>query len=176
VVWDRWRGRYSVRTARDEGGAVIVTYDLYGDASGAQIEHEDRHRTNVPATDAMKAVSSVRDGWRRDAILTGVAFMLEEPGVTLEYGGMRVEDDDAEYDELTITFDPRDTARAGLVVHAYVDTDYVIRRVDIEVRGRRFGYQLGGYQDIGGLRIATERKNVGIDEVMKLSDISIVRE
>jgi len=104
------------------------------------------------------------------------SFLLEEPGSKLEYVGT-VKDDatGAEYHELKLTFDPKDPARAGLTVHVYADkTTFVVGRVELETaEGERYAYTLGGYQTVGGLSLATERKNLGSGEVVKLSEIKV---
>ena len=78
------------------------------------------------------------------------------------------------YTELKLTFDPKDVARAGLIVHVYVDkTTYLVGRVEIEIGADRYAYTLSNYQTVGGLKLATERKNLGSGEVVKLSDVKV---
>jgi len=80
----------------------------------------------------------------------------------------------AEYHDLKLTFDPQDPARAGLIIHVYPDKEQnLMRRVEIEAGGERYGYELGAYQDIGGMQLATERKNLGSGEVIKTSDFKV---
>jgi hypothetical protein len=172
-AWDRWNARHFARIERDKGGAFAVMYEIYGKYSSGYIEGRSGGKQVVPTEEAAEGVKVSREGWNRDTMVMFAAFLLHEPGAKLEYAGM-VKDGEVELHDLKLTFDPKDPARAGMVAHVYAEKDkFLVRRVELEIGGERFGYQIGEYQTAGGLQIPVERKNVGSGEVFKVSDIKV---
>jgi hypothetical protein len=97
-----------------------------------------------------------------------------EPGAKLEYKGT-AKDGDLELHEIMVTFDPKDTARAGVVLQLYCDKEtFLVKRVAVGLAdGEKSGYELVKYESIGGLQIATERKNLGSGESVILGDVKV---
>lgn len=173
-AWDRWNARHWAKTDREKGGAFAVFFDLYGTHVAGYIVGRSGGRQTVSTGEAAEGAVVARKAWQRDATVTLVPFLLHEPGAKLEYLGL-AKDGDLELHELKVTFDPKDTARTGLEVHAFADKDtFLIRRISlVTAAGDRFGYELGAYQASGGLQLATERKNLGSGEVVQISEIKV---
>ena len=173
-AWDRWNARHWAETDREKGGGFAVMYDLYGTHASGYIVGRTGGKTTVSTGEAVEGVKVARKAWQRDVTVTLVPFLLEEPGAKLSYLGL-VKDGDRELHELQVTFDPEDTARTGLEVHVYADKEtFLVHRVSIvNAAGERSGYELGAYKAFGGLQFATERKNLGSGEVIKLTDIKV---
>jgi hypothetical protein len=172
-AWDRWNARHWAELDRTDGQNTGVMYEIYGDYMAGYVLSKSGAKQPVPNTEVRAAIALARQAWQRDSTILLAPFLLHEPGSKLELVGP-VKDDKtgAEYQELKLTFDPKDTARAGLVVHVYADsTTGVVGRVELEVGADRYAYTLGGYQDIGGLKLATERTNLGSGEIVKLKDL-----
>jgi hypothetical protein len=174
-AWDRWNARHWAELDRDDGNNTGVMYDIYGDYASGYILARSGSKQPVPPAEIRTAIGLARQAWQRDTTILLAPFLLEEPGSKLELLG-EVKDDTsgAVYTELKVTFDPRDKARAGLILHVFVDAaTSMVGRVELEVGADRFAYTLGGYVDAGGLKLATERKNVGSGETVKLSQIKV---
>jgi len=175
-AWDRWNARHWAEVDRDDGNNSGVMYEIYGEYRAGYVLAKSGSKQPVTTGEVVAATKLARSAWQRDATIAFAPFLLEEPGSKLEYVGT-VKDDatGAEYHELKLTFDPKDPARAGLTVHVYADkTTFVVGRVELETaEGERYAYTLGGYQTVGGLSLATERKNLGSGEVVKLSEIKV---
>lgn len=173
-AWDRWNARHWTKTDREKGGAFAVFYEIYGTRVAGYIVGRSGGRQTVPTGEAAEGAVVARKAWQRDVTVTLLPFLLHEPGAKVEYVGIGREAE-LELHELMITFDPRDTARAGLEVHAFADTQtFLIRRVSIVTStGERFGYELGAYQAASGLQLATERTNLGSGEVVRISEIKV---
>jgi len=173
-AWDRWNARHWARLEREGAGAQGVFYDIYGSKQGGFMETKSGAKQPVNSGDVIEVVKVARGAWQRDATITFAAFLLLDPGSKIEYAGM-VKDGDVEYHDLKLTFDPKDTARTGLVVHVYADKEkFTVHRVELETPdGNRYAYEMSNYQTVGGLQIATERKNLGSGETIKLSNIKV---
>ncbi len=174
-AWDRWNARHWAKIMREDGnGAMGVMYDIYGTRAVGFTESKSGAKQPVTSSEAAPGIKQARTAWQRDATITFAAFLLVEPGTKLEYAGT-VKDGDKEYHDLKLTFDSKDPARGGIVLHIYPDKEkFLIHRVELEnAAGEKYAYELDGYQTVGGLQIATERKNLGSGEVVKLSDIKV---
>ena len=174
-AWDRWNARHWAELDRDDGNNTGVMYEIYGDYASGYILAKSGSKQPVPPAEIRQAITLARSAWQRDSTILLAPFLLLDPGTKLEMLG-EIKDDTtgAIYTELKLTFDPKDPARAGLVVHVYVDkTTYTVGRVEIEIGADRFAYTLSNYQTVGGLKLATERKNLGSGEIVRLSDIKV---
>jgi len=173
-AWDRWNARHWAQLEREKGGAFAVMYDIYGSYGAGYIQGRSGGKQVVPTGEAAEGVKVARKAWQRDAVVTLAAFQMFEPGAKLEYKGI-ARDGDLELHELQVTFDPKDVARAGLELHVYCDKDtFLVKRVALnQPNGDRSVYEMTSYQAIGGLQIATERKNLGSGEIVKLSDVTV---
>ena len=175
-AWDRWNARHWAEIDRDDGNNAGVTYEIYGDYRGGYVLNKADHKQPVTTKETLAAMQLARDAFKRDSAVLLAPFLLQEPGSKLEYQG-DVKDDatGTEYKELKVTFDPKDVARAGIVLHIYANKNtFVVGRVSIEnEKGEQFGYMLSGHQMFGGIQIATERKNLGSGEVVQISDVKV---
>ena len=174
-AWDRWNGRHWLELDRDDGNNTGVMYEIYGDYASGYILSKSGSKQPVPPAEIRNAIVLARQAWQRDATILCAPFLLLEPGSKLELVG-EIKDDatGGVYTELKLTFDPKDTVRAGLTVHLYADAATgLVGRIDLEVGADRFAYTLSGFQNVGGLKLATERKNTGSGEAVKLKDIKV---
>jgi hypothetical protein len=174
-AWDRWNGRHWAELDRDDGNNTGVMYEIYGDYTAGYILSKSGSKQPVPPAEVRQAVQLARAAWARDTTILLAPFLLEEPGSKIELLG-EIKDDTtgALYQEIRLTFDPKDAGRASLIGHIYVDkTTFMVGRVELEVGADRYAYTLGGYQTVGGLKLATERKNLGSGELVKLSELKV---
>lgn len=175
-AWDRWNARHWAELDRDDGNNTGVMYEIYGDYQAGYVLAKSGSKQPVPSAEVRAAIQLARSAWQKDVTIMCAAFLLEEPGSKVDYlGEIRDSESGAEYHDLVLAFDPQDTARAGLRVHIYADkTTFQIGRVELETAGgERYGYTLGNYQTVGGLQIATERKNLGSGEIVQLADVKV---
>lgn len=173
-AWDRWNARHWASLEREKGGAFAVMYDIYGTYSAGYIQGRSGGKQVVGSGEAADGVAMARKAWQRDTVATLAPFLMYEPGAKVEYKGI-AKDGDLELHELMVTFDPKDTARAGTELHLYVDKEtFLVKRLAVAIgSGEKSVYELGGYKAFGGLQIATERKNLGSGEVVLVTDVSV---
>ena len=173
-AWDRWNARHWASLDREKGGAFAVMYDIYGDHGIGYIQGRSGGRQTVPTGEAADGVKIARKAWQRDVTAAFAPFLMFEPGAKLEYVGL-AKDGEIEMHELKLTFDPQDTARTGIEVHVYADkTTFLVARVTVRnAAGELSGYALSAYQDVGGLKIATQRKNLGNGEITTLTELKV---
>ena len=174
-AWDRWNARHWGKIDRADQPPVAVMYALYGDFVAGYMEMSSGNRQAVPTGEAKAAAKVARDQWQRDTTSMFAPFLLHEPGSKLEYAGIARAEDGREFHDLKLTFDPKDTARAGMVVHVYVDKEkHQVHRVELELaNGEKYAYEMTAYTTAGGLQLPTERKNLGSNEVIKATDFKI---
>jgi len=171
-AWDRWNARHFAKLDREKG-AFGVMYELYGSFAAGYIEGRSGTKQVVPTGEAAEGVVVARRGWQRDTLALFAAFLLHEPGATLVYGGI-VRDNELELHDLTLTFDPKDPARAGIVVHVYANAaTSLVRRVELELGGERFGYVIDAYQATGGLQVPAKFTNLGSGDVFEIKDVTV---
>jgi hypothetical protein len=172
-AWDRWNARHFAKVEREKAGAFGVMYELYGTYAAGYIEGRSGQKQVVPTGEAAEGVVVARKGWQRDTVALFAAFLLHEPGATLAYGGI-VRDNELELHDLTLTFDPKDPARAGIVVHVYANAaTSLIRRVELELGGERYGYVIDAYQAAGGLQVPAKFTNLGSGDVYEISNVQV---
>ncbi|MBA3501215.1 MAG: hypothetical protein M4D80_12495 [Myxococcota bacterium] len=174
-AWDRWNARHWAELDRDDGNNAGVMYEIYGEYSSGYILAKSGSKQPVPPAEVRQANTFARAAWQRDTTILAAPFLLLEPGSKLELLG-EIKDDTsgALYTELKVTFDPKDTARAGVILHVYVDkTTFAVGRIELEIGADRFAYTLSNFQTVGGLKFATERKNIGSGEVVKVTELKV---
>ena len=174
-AWDRWNARHWAELDREGGGNAGVMYEIYGDYASGYVLSKSGAKQPVPPAETRQAIVLAREAWQRDSTILLAPFLLLEPGSKLELVG-EIKDDatGAIYTELRLTFDPKDTAHAGLILHVYVDkSNFSVPRVGLEVGSDRYEYSISNFVTAGGLKLATERKNTGSGEVVKLKDVKV---
>lgn len=174
-AWDRWNARHWAEIDREEKQNVGVAYELYGDYRAGYVLSKSGNKQPIPTKDTVDTLNIAKTTFTRDTAIMFAAFLLEEPGAKLEYQGkVKDEASGTEYHELKVTFDSKDTARAGTILHVFADQNtFVVGRVELEIGQDRYAYQLDKPQTVGGIQLATERKNLGSGEVIKISDIKV---
>ena len=175
-AWDRWNGRHYDRL-RGEGGDLVVMRSLY-EASQAVYRESGSARQSVARADVEGGLSNARQRFEFDTGLLLLPFLLEAPGVTLTLGPEVVaEPGQPPYDDLKVTFDPKDPTRTS-IIHALVNrTTNQIDRVEIVKPGdpdtKRIGYKASAWIDVGGLKLATAFQNIGfVGEVITFSKVA----
>ncbi len=173
-AWDRWNARHWASLAREKGGAFAVMYDIYGTYSAGYIQGRTGGKQVVGSGEAADGVAMARKAWQRDTVTTLAPFLMYEPGAKVEYKGI-AKDGDLELHELLVTFDPKDTARAGTELHIYADKEtFLVKRIAVATgSGDKSVYELLDYKAFGGLQISTQRKNLGSGEVVLVTDVSV---
>lgn len=174
-AWDRWNARHWAELDRDDGNNTGVMYEIYGDYSSGYILSKSGSKQPVPPAEVRQAVALSRQAWQRDTTILLAPFLMEEPGSKVDLIGDIKDDATGQiYTGLKLTFDPKDPARAGLTVNLYVDqTTFLVGRIELLIGADTFAYTLSNYQTAGGLKLATERKNLGSGETIKISDIKV---
>ena len=175
-AWDRWNARHWGQLDRGEGNnPVAVMYDIYGDFVAGYQLMSSGNRQAIPKGDATQMMKVAREAWTRDTTSMFAAFLLHEPGAKIEYIGLVKNEAGVEFHDLKLTFDPKDTARTGLLVHVYADkATNVVGRVEIEnAAGEKYAYELTNFQAVNGLKLPTERKNLGSGEIITATDIKV---
>ena len=171
-AWDRWNGRhYGLLHA--EQGDVVVMRSLYEGGGTAKANHG---HTLLTGADLASALGEAKERWLFDTATLCLPFLLEEPGVKLEYIGELA--GETGLDDLKVTFDPIDTTRSG-TWHAMVsrDTSQVVR-IELVKAGQpetsRIGYKLSDWVEVGGLKLPTKLQNIGLaTEVITFKDITV---
>lgn len=194
-AWDRWNGRHYVRLHKSADktfvgssmtatqgkhgaeGDVVVMRKLY-EAGGNAFYDTGRGLSPLLAAEAERALTTARERWQFDVPLLCMAFLLEQPGTTLEYvGEVAAEPGQPPLDELKVTLDPKDPSW-GATYHVMVQRQTgLIERLEIVKAGQpdnqRIAFRLAGWIDTGGLKLATRYENLGVaDEVIALGRLT----
>ena len=174
-AWDRWNARHWAELDRHDGNNTGVMYEIYGGYQSGYILAKSGSKQPVPPAEVRQAVALSRQAWQRDTTILLAPFLMEEPGSKVELIGDIKDDSNGQiYTQLKLSFDPKDTARAGMSVNLYVDqTTFLVARIDLVIGSDTFAYTLGNYQTVGGLKVATERKNLGSGETIKITEIKV---
>jgi len=60
------------------------------------------------------------------------------------------------------------------VVHVYANAaTSLVRRVELELGGERFGYVIDAYQAAGGLQVPAKFTNLGSGDVLEIKDVTV---
>jgi hypothetical protein len=179
-AWDLWNARHRLETtnmashreAEAEGDPArvkksIAMYRLFERDRGAAFWDKQE----VASDDRKKMIATAYERWRTDAYLLVFPYKLLDPGVNLAYEGESKDQHCPDIcDIIKVTFDPG----------VGEDTYYVnINRktklpdiLEIQVKGKgRIAYKLGNWVDVGGLKLAQERDNLGIRDAGGGSEI-----
>lgn len=163
-AWDRWNGRHHQRL-RTPAGDLVVMRHLY-DSSGTAFGVSGRNRASLGKEEIERAMASARERWSFDSTLLFLPFLLHAPGSKLELAGEFAEEGQPPYDVLKLTFDPKDPTRTS-TYYAMVNRETnQIQRIEIVKAGdpdtKRLGYRVEGWVEVGGLKLGTVYKNVGV--------------
>lgn len=182
-AWDRWNGRHQLRREPKDGGpaGVLAMYELYSDRGTANvIEHGGKVR-QATREDQRSIIQDARRQWETYSYMLFMPFKLKDPGVTLKWVEERPEvGGDAtvmKYDVLRVSFAPGVGSSPGDVYYVLVDkTSHLIDTVEIVETGRkdneRIAYKWSDWVEVGGMKVATRRKNLGFaSEEIVFSDV-----
>lgn len=172
-AWDRWNARAHFRVQIGGDTDAIVKRDLYGTFRSVTAA-VGRHVRSVVERDRKPLLDGATRRWRFDTAELCAPFLLEEPGSRIAYAGEEVTGGGLA-DIIAVTFDPRDAARAGDVLHVIVAQDTgVVVRLEIERDGATIGYALSGWTTVAGIRVpALARNDVSGGEVAAFGAIAI---
>lgn len=161
-AWDRWNGRHHYEFADAAGHSVVAMYELYSDVGAATA---DRKVVSADAKDNI--VAAARKQFSISTPMLFLQFALKSPGVHLKYVEEQGEQGATEptWDSIKVTFDPALKADGYYYVLVNKKT-HLIDIVENVPQGKpddyRIAYRWSDWQDVGGLKIATKRQNVGL--------------
>ncbi len=175
-AWDRWNGRHRMQQVQN-GNGFLVQYDLFqktGKGWGI-VEGRERTATREQMADMMNRASVFL---AQDAYLLCLPFKLRDPGVHLRWMEERPDPGDAarKLDVLRVSFDPgvgKDVYY--LAIDRTTHMPYSVEWVKGGQEGTaRIGYRYLDWTEVGGLKFATKRQNLGYaGEVVNVSDIKV---
>jgi hypothetical protein len=186
--WDRWNGRDQFRREPQEGRAsgVLAMYELYSDVGSARVIDAGGKTRDASSEDQDGIIKEARAHWESDSYLLTMPFKLKDPGVNLKYVEERPETGgDAavmKFDVLKVTFASGVGASPGDTYYVIVDkATHLIDSVEHVESGRkdeeRVGYKWSEWTEVGGLKFATKRQNIGYAaEQIQFSDIKVAPE
>jgi len=170
--WDKWSGRHRLELTSREGDAWVVLENV--------VSREGRAFKNgaeVSGEELAQALERAHAAWINDTYWLLMPYKLRDPGVTLAWEG-KEEIDGIAYDKVRLSFDhvgltPGDrywvylNPETGLVDRwAYILESY-------EEGRPATAWTWGGWQRYGGILLASERKQVGGDRELPLSEIAV---
>lgn len=169
-LWDRWNGRYAVRTG-DGARTLTAALDIYRDDLRLLVGDAD-HGTGLAGV-ISEHDGGIRAMWPIDSLLISLPFALHDPSARLAYVGPMY-GATGEVDRLRLTFAPGDRARAELVVELIVSRSSAIEHVEVSRRGTpwRVGYDLRDWITVAGLAIPTTL-DAGDGNIVRFSDIAV---
>jgi hypothetical protein len=174
-AWDRWNGRHYGRLHRDTAD-VVVMRSLYEEGGGAYAGKKVLHK--LTGDDEATATTEGKKRWEFDTAGLTMPFLLEEPGTKLAYGGeVPGEEGKPPLDDVTVTFDAKDTNRTT-TYHVLVNRDSnMIERLELLKAGQpdtqRIGYKLDKWTTVKGMKFPGELDNIGLKgEVITFKDVA----
>jgi hypothetical protein len=163
---------------RPDGTRVVVAYELYGKFSIGFVQQpgEKEIKKNMDAGSRETALKVAKEVYNLDTAVMTMQFLMLEPGAKLAYVGQAKDDAGSDnYDELKVTFS--DPLRSDIEFHPIIDrTNHTILRIEMTKVGgtQKIGYVLKDWTDVGGLKFATNRTNMGHSgETTVIKDIKV---
>jgi hypothetical protein len=177
--WDRWNGRHRFEK-KDPATQVdvMVAYEIYGEASFAEIDGKN----DVPRETIAQVKGEALKRVQLDTFNLLFPFKLKDPGVTLKYVEERAEPaapDKPVYDVIRVSFDAGVGPSPGDVYYVVVDkATHLIKHIELVEQGKadnqRIGYAFSDWQDVGGLKLSLKRQNIGYAaELLEFSGVKI---
>ena len=169
--WDRWNGRHFLETpGQGDANTTQAMYELYTDTAAALIV-DGEHKERANAEQTKKIVTNARQRFAWDAYPLLLAFKLKDPGVHLAFSEERraegaTEADPMKYDVIKLTFAKGVGPTSGDTYYVVVDKQTsLIDQVEVVEAGKqdnqRMGYKWSDWVDVGGLKFAQARQNIG---------------
>jgi hypothetical protein len=173
AAWDRWNARQYARLIGDHGD-VVIHHELYGEHDDAYGEAGGK-REELGDKDKPPAMKAALERWQYDSVALCMPFLLEEVGSHLAYVGQAAGDNGQPIDVIKLTFDPKDTARAGTAFQLGVDpATNTIARIEVIKPGGNIGYKPGNWTEVKGMKFPTTENNIGLPgEVITFKKIEI---
>ncbi len=177
-IWDRWNGRHNGRLHRTDGKDLVIAYELFGSFNIGYMQEpgEKEIKHNLDEDGRAKALQVAKEVFNEHTAVLTIQFLMLEPGAKLAYVGPAKDDAGEEkLDELKVTF--ADPLRKDLEFHPVVDrASNMVVRIEILKIGttQKVGYTLKDWTDVGGLKFATARGNMGYSgETIVVKDVKI---
>ncbi len=183
-VWDRWNGRHRLEMVDtdsylkaeeagkpDDAQWVIAMYDLFDREGKGYATFGGR---NVMAEDRNRIVSDAYDQWKSDSYQLAMLYKLRDPGVQLSYVG--------EVQELKgkcqpgcvvikVSFSPEVGSDTYFInVNKTTNMPEVLEK---QLDGGTLGYAFEGWIELAGMRFPEKLVNLGVDEVIEISNVEI---
>jgi len=175
-AWDRWNGRHWGKIHTEAADLVIIR-EIYKDIPGMFLVDGPKGLVKQPDEDAntRKNLQVAAERWRFDTAALCAAFLLEEPGSKLTYGGETKNEDGKTLEVIKIEFDPKDATRSGAVYQVDVDAQtHMVERFELVKPDGNVGYKVSGWVDVGGLKFPTLQSNIGYAaETIAFKDIKV---
>jgi hypothetical protein len=155
-------------------------YEIYGSVAFGLAGKQE-----VPRADVKEWVPQAKSRLWIDSYMLFMVFKLKDPGVTLKYDGERSKPDApdvAAYDVIKVSFDAGVTGAAGDVYHVVIDkSTKLVAWVEWTPTGKpdeyRIAYRWDDWQDVGGVKLAMKRVNLGHDtEEVLFSGVELRKE
>jgi hypothetical protein len=177
--WDRWNGRHRMEKYMENGGANVVQHDLYDGTGTAFIVNEEGNPQELRREDINNMKNEGTTRLWTDAYMLVLPFKLKDPGVHLKYKQERGEPPAApatpdappapvvpKWDVIRVTFDQGVAGDASEIYELSVNKQThmidVVDKIRVEDGKEKFiGYNLEGWTDVGGIKIATRWNNIG---------------
>jgi hypothetical protein len=170
--WDRWNGRHRFTRVDQSGASGTSMYEVFSDTGTAEVRTAEGQHGPAMKEQAETMIKEARRRLALDGYMLTMVYKLKDPGVKLSYVEERpdytAKDANApmKYDVLKVTFDEGVGPAPGDVY--YVVVDKASKLPDIieyvpagKTDDNRIGYRLTNWQDVGGLKFATIRDNIG---------------
>jgi hypothetical protein len=167
--WDRWNGRYGVRT-HHEGLDTFMVVDLHGPRVRGLVEHVGH--APIQVDDVRHGSGGVRASWHAQTALLVLPLLVREPGARLEYLG-RTHDETGDFERLRLTFSPEDPLRSAAALELIVDEHDAIAQVTIATATAGNTYDLRDRVTVAGLAIPTTQLDLATGEITRISNIEI---
>jgi hypothetical protein len=184
-AWDRWNGRHFMEIPGKEGSdSTQAMYELYSDTAAAIVINEDGRKQRATADNTKQIVDKARQRFYLDSYPLVMHFKLKDPGVTLKFVEERradgaTEADPMKFDVIKASFDAGVAGSRGDVYYIVVDKQTsIIDHVEIVETGKtdeqRLGYRWSDWVEVGGLKFATTRQNLGFAaEKLTFTDVKV---
>jgi hypothetical protein len=160
--WDRWNGRHRATMLLGDQEGVVV-YEQFGDMAFAEIDGQP-----ISSADTPKLVTTAKNRLALDSYMLLMPFKLKDPGVILKDGGELAEEADPNtptLDVIKVSFEPGVGPSPQSVYYVNVrKSDKVITSIEMDETGKgeaRIGYRLEDWTEVGGLKFARKRTNIG---------------
>ena len=184
-AWDRWNGRAYLKNVPQQEGAspTMAMYELYGDTAAAIVESASGMKERANAENSREILKKAKERFAQDQYWVTMHLRLKDPGVHLKFVEERPAEgstsNEPKFDVLQIGFDAGVGPPAGPTYYLIVDkTTHLPDAVEMsemkDGQERRIGYRYQDWTDVGGIKFATTRQNIGLaSEKLTFADVKV---